>query len=1839
MLLGRFMLGIDGPKAQCKMVDHERLCNDDIDDVLVRDSIKGTLHGRVCLVCDKLMKKKETHTMGLTSFSKYSKLFECNDSSLPQSLVDQYQFKALDEFVAKKPSKKHLAQSRKFQKCLLSPRSKLVYSNNKKLTDPKVLLCKECKGGLNTRNLNSITPPRFAIANGMTIGVAPPCLQELNEIELALVSQARFRGHLFTYWGGCHKSIKGWHSFYDVDVGHTVAVVDAVQNLTKSGNMAVVLCGPFTPLQHERVMRKTTVHSDKVLRAFKWLKENNNLYKDLPEPTIGQPMVIDNTSTANSSNSDIETKEEVTVVFPNGAASTGGCVDGAEFEATMAELRAKVPDGDPILVSRPSANAIRDFQDRNLLRAFPLQFPYGIGSHEDLSVNCSQNGYLNHVLSLSVPSFHESCFVLTAHNMFERSRVLMGSMWRVTGAEEMCNVTEEELNDAISKEKRGIGRAKGPGKKFLQSLRSVKKNMGHTNEAAAAAQARFLSLTHHFGCPKVLFTVSFDDSLDLRILTLSGNENAQSWVENLLDTEAKEVGHDINALNELRLKYPSLCAYNFECLMDVILDKLIGDNSTRDGIFGKLDAYGMAVEEQNRKTLHAHIVVYVSGWNKTLSDLHSDSDRTRKRAQKEVTSFVDSVMSTELCHDDHPYKCDYCGLESLEFQGHQDLRTLRHKEGCIKEGGILTICRSCGRKFTGDDLAAMRIGLGPDWKVSEESDKAYMAAEILNSTMPGKHSVMSLGKRNYRCNNHRACHTRTCFKKGLECRARLPDIPEDTTNVIYSEKLCEQYDWTGARYLLNNLTVRTKRNPKDAYTNTYCRAITNSKAPANSNVSVTTGCRSCIYCTCYATKGTQKEDTEELRKVSCYAAKRFQEQRKESSLLEGLSRLMGAVMVGTTEHVASAPMAAHLVRNNGSRFRYSHEFAHVPLRETIDVLMTDLTKDKMNMTVLSHSDGCFLNNNALHYLYRPKELESVPMKVFFEQYEIKKTGFKNDEEDSFDLDNRKHPGYGKQFIKRRKVPVLAQFSHWTFPDTASFGASIWNFTADNVNNSVENYCRAALVLFHPFRSVEDLMVDGSFFKKFTRLYKKKPLPDGMKKTLSNVQMFYNSVRMPGVEDPPCELAKKYEFEDSSCSCQEKGDDEEADDLFFDGFLGNLNAGEADFPKSEDHKEMSLTNLRKGGYRNCGFVNLSTPDLKRPSPSDVEECSAPDEPRRPFICAEGQDARRGQKRDRDTEERKRDRTTTERLMELVYTNNRRVVVGEDEHESQVVANGSVKSIIKWSEQEHLNMDEEQRLAFQIVTSAYVLTYYDEAYTDTTTSTKNRPKLRRDFESEKKKLRRMSRMKNKTNLRMFLDGAGGSGKSHVVNELMQYAKEFTNNLEFVFDTRTIVVTALSGVAAVSIGGETIHSAACLNRKIPNDDDSWKNVRLLIIDEVSFMSSKEVDKLDQKLKRLKRTYTKMCGGLNILFCGDFRQLDPVSGNPLYSRLDGDVKWSSSINCYLELKGLFRFKDDLEWGKLLGRMRDDKITTHDIMTINKRVLDGVNVKLPSNPSYCVYMNSDRSAINAGLFSKVLSGHKNDTQLLKENVLVVKGSNICQRAKGKKEKPMAQTDINHIYSSCSDARVKTKDGFGSGHFVDPMMKLYRWMPLMLLSNEDVVNGHANGTRVVLEEVVLLDGAAMERITVDGVTCNAVEAKDIKCVVCSMERKKGETKPKKMFSIKPKRLNCRVKAPLPSHFGGNPKATISFSMGITQLPLIANNATTGHKLQGQTKENLVVSVWSKRRNWNYVALSRVTTIDGLFLVSPMPHDTDFSVPDDLRQMLLELKQHAPTPVSFDLDDE
>ena len=63
-----------------------------------------------------------------------------------------------------------------------------------------------------------------------------------------------------------------------------------------------------------------------------------------------------------------------------------------------------------------------------------------------------------------------------------------------------------------------------------------------------------------------------------------------------------------------------------------------------------------------------------------------------------------------------------------------------------------------------------------------------------------------------------------------------------------------------------------------------------------------------------------------------------------------------------------------------------------------------------------------------------------------------------------------------------------------------------------------------------------------------------------------------------------------------------------------------------------------------------------------------------------------------------------------------------------------------------------------------------------------------------------------------------------------------------------------------------------------------------------------------------------------------------------------------------------------------------------------------------------------------------------------------------------------------------------------------------------------------------------------------------------------------------------------------------------FKCKMNQFPVNRSDATTGHKLQGMSKDVIFIISWPSGglfKNWEYVVLSRVRTLDGLYLFEPI----------------------------------
>jgi hypothetical protein len=89
---------------------------------------------------------------------------------------------------------------------------------------------------------------------------------------------------------------------------------------------------------------------------------------------------------------------------------------------------------------------------------------------------------------------------------------------------------------------------------------------------------------------------------------------------------------------------------------------------------------------------------------------------------------------------------------------------------------------------------------------------------------------------------------------------------------------------------------------------------------------------------------------------------------------------------------------------------------------------------------------------------------------------------------------------------------------------------------------------------------------------------------------------------------------------------------------------------------------------------------------------------------------------------------------------------------------------------------------------------------------------------------------------------------------------------------------------------------------------------------------------------------------------------------------------------------------------------------------------------------------------------------------------------------------------------------------------------------------------------------------------------------------------------------------------------------VTFQCKMKQIPANCSDATTGHNLQGISKDAIIVSSWLTRglagtfKNWEYVVLSCVQTLSGLYLVKPIDMDKSFQPSPQLTSYIDKIRK-------------
>ncbi|HMQ49513.1 MAG TPA: AAA family ATPase [Saprospiraceae bacterium] len=388
-------------------------------------------------------------------------------------------------------------------------------------------------------------------------------------------------------------------------------------------------------------------------------------------------------------------------------------------------------------------------------------------------------------------------------------------------------------------------------------------------------------------------------------------------------------------------------------------------------------------------------------------------------------------------------------------------------------------------------------------------------------------------------------------------------------------------------------------------------------------------------------------------------------------------------------------------------------------------------------------------------------------------------------------------------------------------------------------------------------------------------------------------------------------------------------------------------------------------------------------------------------------------------------------------------------------------------------------------------------------------------------------------------VFITGRAGTGKS----TLLQLFRQTTR--------KKIAVLAPTGVAALNVKGQTIHSFfrfppkplsrnEILKRR---DRRLYQNLDMLIIDEISMVRADLLDQMDYFL-RINREKPQPFGGLQMVFFGDLFQLPPVVGSEaeamrfqmLYDSpyffsahvLQEGFEWEG-----FELKKVYR-QENRHFLRLLDAIRINELDYDDLDDLNRRYLPNFQ---PTEPHIIL------SARNASVDR------------------------------------INRLELEKIPLEEKSYRATIKGDFNEALFpTEANLRLKVGAQVMFLKNDPdglFVNGTIGQVRDLKPEQVIIQTEQASGKTVD-ITLEAFEWEIVRYKVSENDPDAIETEVIGSFK---------------------------------QLPLKLAWVITIHKSQGKTFDRAIIDLGKGafEHGQTYVALSRCRTLEGIVLQQPIRH--------------------------------
>ncbi len=392
-------------------------------------------------------------------------------------------------------------------------------------------------------------------------------------------------------------------------------------------------------------------------------------------------------------------------------------------------------------------------------------------------------------------------------------------------------------------------------------------------------------------------------------------------------------------------------------------------------------------------------------------------------------------------------------------------------------------------------------------------------------------------------------------------------------------------------------------------------------------------------------------------------------------------------------------------------------------------------------------------------------------------------------------------------------------------------------------------------------------------------------------------------------------------------------------------------------------------------------------------------------------------------------------------------------------------------------------------------------------------------------------------------VFITGKAGTGKSTLLRHFLETTE------------KSVVVLAPTGVAALNVNGQTIHSFFRFSTHVTEREvkkksfssvqrDLYRALTTIIIDEVSMVRADLMDCVDSALQKA-RGVKKPFGGVQMIFIGDLYQLPPVVASPeerelfrtLYkSPYFFDAKIFADLPFMMvELEKIYRQKDQ-HFIDLLNKIRNNSVQPEDIDRLNER-----HGKSPEG-------------------------------------LTKKGFSITLTTTNAAADMINDEKLGHLKSPAKKYQARITGDFDRSHFpTAEELRVKIGSQVMMLSN-DPAGQWVNGTMGMVVEIEESDMDEPDSLVI-----------------------KLSNGPKVM--VRPHTWEVRQYV----YHTGQQQLDQEQLGSFTQYPVRLAWAVTIHKSQGKTFDQVVIDMGkgSFAHGQTYVALSRCTSFEGLSLLKPL----------------------------------